>query len=284
LAHADGRDRVARVETLLDEVESLADPAARQKAVEVVQAVVELYGAGLERMVEEIAERDTDGEVAAALADDELVSHLLLLHDLHPVPLEARVRGALESVRPYMESHGGNVELVDVEDGIVRLRLEGSCEGCPSSATTMKLAVEDAIHKVAPDVEGIEAEGVIDVELVHQPNEGPVLLQLEDRVSRPWIEVPTPTLESGQIELVDVGGSDVLFTKLTTSLYAYRPDCPACGESLTEATLADGWVECSCGERYDVRRAGRSAGAGGAQLQPVPLLHDGNGGVKVALG
>jgi nitrite reductase/ring-hydroxylating ferredoxin subunit len=147
----------------------------------------------------------------------------------------------------------------------------------------MKLAVEDAIHKVAPDVEGIEAEGVIDVEVVHQPNEGPVLLQLEDRVSRPWTEVPTPELASGQLELVDVGGVDVLFAKVTNSLYAYRPNCPACGESLTRATVADGWVECACGERYDVRRAGRSAGDGGAQLEPVPLLHDGNGGVKVAL-
>ncbi len=93
-----------------------------------------------------------------ALGEDELVSHLLLLHGIHPVPIEARVRTALEEVRPYLDSHGGNVELVAVEDGTVRLRMEGSCSGCPSSAVTLKLAIEDAIRKHAPDVGEIEAE------------------------------------------------------------------------------------------------------------------------------
>ena len=93
-----------------------------------------------------------------ALDEDELVSHLLLLHGIHPVPIEARVRTALDEVRPYLDSHGGNVELVAVEDGTVRLRMEGSCSGCPSSAMTLKLAIEDAIRKHAPDVGEIEAE------------------------------------------------------------------------------------------------------------------------------
>ncbi|MEJ7716430.1 MAG: NifU family protein [Thermoleophilaceae bacterium] len=75
-----------------------------------------------------------------------------------PIPVEERVVGALEGVRPYLESHGGNVELVAVEDGVVRVRLEGSCDGCPSSAMTLKLAIEEAVHKAAPEVERVEAE------------------------------------------------------------------------------------------------------------------------------
>ena len=68
------------------------------------------------------------------------------------------MREALEEVRPYLESHGGDVELLAVEDGVVRLRMQGSCSGCPSSAMTLKLAIEDAIRKHAPEVEQIEAE------------------------------------------------------------------------------------------------------------------------------
>ena len=146
-----------RIEALLEEVEGLPDPAARDAALELVQTLLDLYGEGLARVVGHIAERD-DGTLAAALASDDVVAHLLLLHGLHPVPLEARVRGALAEVRPYLESHGGNVELLGVDDGVVRLRMQGSCSGCPSSTMTLKLAIEEAIHKAAPDVQDVVAE------------------------------------------------------------------------------------------------------------------------------
>jgi Fe-S cluster biogenesis protein NfuA len=150
-------EQIARVEGLLEQVEGLPDPTAREIATSVVQTLLDLYGEGLARIVEVLAEND-DGTLAGALSEDALVSHLLLLHGLHPVPLQERVREALESVLPYLQSHGGNAELLGVEDGIVRLRLEGSCAGCPSSAMTLKLAIEQAIFKVAPEVEEVRAE------------------------------------------------------------------------------------------------------------------------------
>ena len=140
-------------------VEAAAGAASRRSptrsrattAVELAGAARALRrGAGADRR--DVGERD-DGALARALADDELVAHLLLLHGLHPVPLEERVREALDEVRPYLDSHGGDVELLGVEDGVVRLRLQGSCSGCPSSAVTLKLAIEDAIHRRAPEVE-----------------------------------------------------------------------------------------------------------------------------------
>jgi Fe-S cluster biogenesis protein NfuA len=147
------RELAARIETLLEQV----------RDVELVQALVDLYGEGLRRIAAD------DPERIARLAGDEVVGHLLLLHDLHPVPLETRVRGALDEVRPYLEQHGGDVELLGVDGGVARLRLQGTCNGCPSSTVTLKLAIEDAIHKAAPDIEGIEAEGAAD----------PGLLQIE---------------------------------------------------------------------------------------------------------
>src|SRR6185295_570875 len=100
------------------------------------------------------------GTIVDQLAQDELIASVLLLYDLHPVDLETRVRGALEKSRPYLKTHGGNVELVGIDEGgVVRLRMQGSCHGCPSSAVTLKLAIEQAIHEAAPDVSAILVEG-----------------------------------------------------------------------------------------------------------------------------
>jgi Fe-S cluster biogenesis protein NfuA len=139
---------IDRVEALLDTVETFP-PQQREVATELVQALLDMYGEGLSRIV-------AAGPVPV---EDELVAHLLLLHGLHPVPLHERVIGALDEVRPYLVAHGGGVELVGVDEVVVRLRLEGACNGCPSSALTLKSAVEEAISRAAPDVERIEAEG-----------------------------------------------------------------------------------------------------------------------------
>jgi Fe-S cluster biogenesis protein NfuA len=144
---------VSRVEELLERLEALPDPTAREVALDTVQALLELYGEGLGRIVDAIGPEQTQ-----VLAGDELVGHLLLLHGAHPVSVEERVREALDGVRPYLGSHGGDVELLEVQGGVARVRLQGSCEGCPASAATLKLAIEDAVLKAAPDVDRVEAQ------------------------------------------------------------------------------------------------------------------------------
>ncbi|HEY3829673.1 MAG TPA: NifU family protein [Solirubrobacteraceae bacterium] len=281
-------DRVTRVEGLLERLERLPDPEARETATEVVQALLDLYGEGLGRIVEVLAAHD-DGTLARELSEDELVAHLLLLHGLHPVSVEERVREALEGVLPYLESHGGNVQLLGVEEGIVHLRLEGSCAGCPSSSMTLKLAIEDAIFKAAPDVEEVQAEGAV-------ASGGPAggLLQLE--VVKPaaapsvspgaWAMAGgMPQLPGGGVLLKEISGESVLFLRPSERIYAYRPGCPACADTLAQATLHANELTCpSCGNRYDILRAGRCLDAPQLHLEPVPLLVDDSGLVKVALG
>ncbi len=283
------RERVERVETLLEQVENLPDPDARDVATELVQALLDLYGEAFARLVER-------ADAPEKLTGDELVSHLLLLHGIHPVPLEVRVRGALDEVRPYLASHGGNVELVSVTDGVVLLRMEGSCSGCPSSTMTLKLAIEDAIHKAAPDVLGIEAEdapavgpspGLIELAplggqsaelpMAPAPNGGPA--------NGEWAMVgQLRELTDGGKVLKQIAGSPVLFLKLMDTPYAYRPDCPACGHSLEDAELRAAELRCpGCGHRYDAIRAGRCLDDRDVNLEPVPLLVDDSGLVKVAL-
>jgi Fe-S cluster biogenesis protein NfuA/nitrite reductase/ring-hydroxylating ferredoxin subunit len=283
LDDAQARELVGRVESLLEEVESLPDPGARDKATALVQALLDLYGEGLERMVDCVAARD-DGRLAEALARDELVSHILLLHGLHPAPLVDRVRYALGEVRPYLESHGGNVELLSVDGGIVRLRLEGSCSGCPSSAMTLKLAIEQAIYKAAPDVVEIDAEGA------SEPR-APALLQIEVPDSgrggaAEWAMAGgMPELRGAGPLLKTVAGERLMFLRLADNLYAYRPRCPACEDPLEDAALDGTELVCSgCGSRYDALRAGRCLDSPDLNLEPVPLLVDDAGLVKVALG
>ena len=93
------------------------------------------------------------------MANDGLVAGLLMIHDLYPVPIEERVVQALDTVRPYMESHGGNVELLGIEDGIAKLRLEGSCKSCRASSSTLELAVRQALEEAAPTSRGWTSRG-----------------------------------------------------------------------------------------------------------------------------
>lgn len=286
------RELVGHVEGLLEELESLPDRVAREKANETVAALLDLYGEALERIVAAVSEVDPQGRVATTLGEDELVSHVLLLHDLHPAPLEGRVEAALDEVRPYLASHGGAVELKGIEEGVVRLALEGSCSGCPSSTVTLKLAIEDAIHKAAPDVEGIEAEGVA-AEAAVAPNGNGQLIQLEPpgpAASAPpepeWAMAGgMPELRGDRPLLKDVAGEAVLFLRLAGTVYAYRPDCPGCGGSLQGGSLEATALACGeCGNRYDVLRAGRCLDQPQLHLEPLPLLVDESGLVKVALG
>ena len=271
------QERAARMETLLGEIEALADPNARAKAAEVVQLLLELYGEGLARVMEVIAEGEERERIFEALAADELVSHLLLLHGLHPLDVETRVIRALEEVRPYLQSHGGNVELLGIEGGVARVRMQGSCEGCPSSAVTLKLAIEEAVQKAAPDLERIQAEGVAE-----EPRPtiiaGPTLRKKEKK--RPqedgasWTVVGgLPQLSSGGVLVKDVSGEPVLFLKLGDDFYAYRHLCPGCGESLERGRLDGAELACSgCSHRYDVRRAGRCLDDSQLHMEPIPLL------------
>jgi Fe-S cluster biogenesis protein NfuA len=159
----DFRGRIGRIETLIEEIERFADPAAQARAREIVQVLLEFHGAALSSLIGHVAEAGATGRaIMETIARDELASHLLLLHDLHPHDLEARVGRALDRVRPQLASHGGDVQLLGIDQGVVRLRMTGSCHGCPSSAATLRQTIETAIYDAAPDVAEVRVDGVVE--------------------------------------------------------------------------------------------------------------------------
>lgn len=165
----EAREHVARAEALLSGLDALTDPAVRTQVTDALHALVTLYGECLARMVQH-----ADGPVADALAADELVGHLLLVHDVHPDPVETRVRRAVREA-------GGRsgAELLGVEGAVARVRLPAT--GCGSSAEGVRKAVEDAVAWVAPEIERVEteteakaarAQALIPVESLFRPGSG----------------------------------------------------------------------------------------------------------------
>ena len=134
-----------RIEELLGILRSASADAAAA-AEELVRLLLGLYGDGLSHIMDALAaEGEAGGAVRDRLLADPVVESLLLLHDLHPLDVDARIQRALDRVRPYLGSHAGGVEYLGVgADGVARLRLEGSCHGCPSSTVTVQLAIQGA--------------------------------------------------------------------------------------------------------------------------------------------
>ena len=155
--------QAARVEALLGEIEALPDPAVREQMAEIVTGLLTLYGGALARMLEHVRAEggaECGGRILSAFTRDDLVSHLLLLHDLHPVGLETRVEQALEDVRPLLETHGRSVACVGVEDGVAHLRVQGA-GGCPSTAAKLNSALEQAVLEAAPELAEIVTESAV---------------------------------------------------------------------------------------------------------------------------
>lgn len=155
------QQRTEHIEALLQEVAEFPDARMRTTTEELIQALLDMYGEGLARILELTMQAGATGiTLSKTFAHDELLEALFLLHDLHPLSLETRIEQALVEVRPYLKSHGGNVEFVKVENGVAHLRLEGSCQGCGASTITLKTTIEEAVYKAAPDLEGLQVEGV----------------------------------------------------------------------------------------------------------------------------
>jgi Fe-S cluster biogenesis protein NfuA/nitrite reductase/ring-hydroxylating ferredoxin subunit len=281
-----------RIDSLLSAL-GTSGPVAQQRGEDLVALVTNLYGAGLERLLEVLADAGRLDAVALdALAADELVSGLLLVHGLHPYDVTTRVAAALDSVRPYLGSHGGDVELLGIDDaGVITLRMLGTCDSCPSSTVTLQLAVEGAIQAAAPEVTAIQVEpgarstpGLISVESLR--------VRLDHgETTAAWLKIPElADLRPGEIGGFSKDGISLVACRLSDELFAYRDHCPSCDENLVGAVLerrlgdsaANLILVCPhCRARYDARRAG--AGLDGDQhLEPLPLLHR-DGALSVAI-
>ncbi|ASW91320.1 NifU family protein [Mycobacterium marseillense] len=279
---AQWREAGDRIQTLLDSC-AASGTAAYDRAQQLVREVVGLYGTGLERIMRVAGDPGPERGLVERLATDDLVASLLLVHGLHPHDVHRRVRDALDRVRPYLGSHGGDVDLLDIADGpdgpIVRLAFTGSCKSCPSSAVTLELAVQDAVHAAAPEISSIEVVAAADTTTPANviPAES-LLAHLHPNGTGPTDWHPMPELAElapGEVGgFVLDGGTTVVACRVGDQTFAYRDHCPVCDDSLAGSQLHGRMLRCAgCRTDFDIVHAGVDASGGSTgHLDPIPLL------------
>lgn len=270
-----------------DAVAALADldPKARAVAEELKGALEAVHRAGLVTMVRRMREDDAARAVLFELVDDPVVHLLLSLHEIiRPDPVTHANR-VLVSVRPQLQSHGGDVTLVRVEDGIAYVRLEGACNGCSMSSVTLRNLVQEALVEGVPSITGVEV-------LPNEPS--PTLIPLEALRIGPardgWAKLgPAAEVADGDVTVrsltTDSGErADVIVVSVEHRLSAYRNECAHEAMPLDNAILDvdNGTLTCPWhGFCYDAS-SGECLSAPGAQLEQLPLrVDDGEVWVRV---
>jgi Fe-S cluster biogenesis protein NfuA/nitrite reductase/ring-hydroxylating ferredoxin subunit len=201
---------------------------------------------------------------------------LLAMYDLAGVDDVTLVEEALDEVRPYIHSHGGEVELLDVHDGIVHVRLKGACHGCAASAMTLRRGIEQALRERYPAFKEIAAEPSVP--------ESSGLLQIAPMKRPVFVDVgDVEQLGPGSLQAVVAEDVPILLANVEGEVYAFRNACPAGGQPLDGGRLAGSVIVCpwhNCA--YDARSGKRVDDETGAGLAVVPIALE-RGAVRVAV-
>lgn len=264
----------AHIQELIEEIDSFSDPDAKETMQECIQEILSFYGRGLEKILSIISKGSSQAskDIYNDLLEDSFINGLLLIHDLHPLDLKTRLYKALAKVKPYMDSHGGSVEIVSLDNGIAKLKLSGSCKGCPSSSSTLELGIKQAIEENCPDLLGLEVEGIV------TPS---------SKIERPRTDIGWKVikglddLQNGAMKPVEIPGNALIICRVNNMLYAYRNLCPACDRPFSNGRLEANILSCQLGHRYDVQHAGMCTDDPEIHLDPFPLLNE-NGIIKIA--
>jgi len=178
------------VESLLEETGALGDEEARGKTREILRAVLDLHQAALSRALDIArAQGATGSAVVDAFAADDLVGHVLALHGLHPVSLEARVRRAFARDGASLRAQGGSAEVMAVEGGVIHVRARRG----RASEASMAATIRDLVDTCAADAD----DTVIVWEQDGRPEAHPALTQIRTKPRRS----PAPEEDADACEL-----------------------------------------------------------------------------------
>ncbi len=271
---------------LLESIEQHPEEAVRNHVRALVYTLLDLHHGALKRIVEIVSAQPEGGKILEEMGGDELVQAVLLVHDLMAQPLETRIENALEIAREQLKVFGADVELVEVKNGVARLRLFGSSSSVNVSSTMLKAEIEQALHSHTPDLLNVEYEDMI------APPKPPVkLVQIQSRQTTPTnADMPNmmPIIRADEIpendlKVVELSDINLLLCNIAGTPYAFQNACPKGGESLEKSILEGHILNCpSHGLQFDVRQNGRCMDDADLHLESLPLKVE-NGVVKVAL-
>lgn len=256
--------RARRVDDAVAQVATL-DPAAEQAALDLKAAVEEFHHLALTRIVRAMRADERGKQLLFDLVDDPAVHAVLSLQGIIRPNLAVRAETALAGVRPYLRSHGGDVELVGIADGVASVRLHGACNGCSMSAVTLREGVTDAL------VTGVDEITAVEV-LDDEPTVAFIPVAAIGRRDAGWVPGPAADrVPDGGMLRFDVGDDSFVITNVGNRLAVFRNRCAHQGLSIDGGSIDDGVLVCPWhGFRYEAS-SGECLSAPGAQLQQVPL-------------
>jgi nitrite reductase/ring-hydroxylating ferredoxin subunit/Fe-S cluster biogenesis protein NfuA len=257
-----------RVDRELSSIKELPEDA-RRKAMELKKAIEAFHEHGLRKLVRTFRETDAGKELLLKAVEDPAVYAMLFMHGIIKQDLFTRVAAVLEEVRPYMRSHGGDVELVKVEGETVYVRLQGACSGCSMSAVTLKNGVEEAIKARVPEIEYVimagdeVASGYLPIHAIDDAGS----LEQSGWQQGPFIS----ELEEGRPVHFAHEEGDILLVRIEGKVMAFRNQCPHMSMPLDRGLVDGSAITCPWhGFRFDLS-TGECITAPHVQLEPFPV-------------
>lgn len=266
-------DELARaVDEALAAVHTL-EPDERNKALKLRDAIDELTKDALIKLVRAVRSDERGRELLADALQMPEVYALFSKHEIIKPSLAHRVAAALESVKPYLQSHGGSIELAGIEGDVALVRLQGSCTGCSMSAQTLRQGVEEAVKSRVPEITRVQqvSETAVPGLIVLEP-------MTKTGTEAGWVQGP-PVDEIVEGRPYAVDGAIVL--RQAERLFAYRNECPHMGSPLDGGRVQGTVLTCpSHGFQFDIT-SGECVTASHVQLLPLPLrVEDGYAWVR----
>ena len=257
-----------RIDKALAQIDSL-NGEAKTKALELKNAVDEFHALGLRSIVRRL-KSDAEGKrLLFELIDEPEVYALLAMHKLLRPDIATRVRQVIERIRPFVQSQGGEAELVEVTASTVSLRLSGACNGCSSTAGVLRGEIEEAIRASVPEV--------VEIKVLAQEVSAPLITieaLLGSARKEKWTTGPSLADVSEEKPFrFDLGESSVLFVRMAGQIQAFENACAHQGLPLERGFFdtASGTITCPWhGFRFDCM-TGECLTAPQAQLKTIPV-------------
>ncbi|MCB0037308.1 MAG: NifU family protein [Anaerolineales bacterium] len=268
-----------RVDMAMMEVQKL-DSADKAKALDLKRAIEEFHKVGITRIVQRLKSDPRGKELLFELVDVPEVYALFAMHGIVRADIQTQASRVLEMVRPFMRSHGGDVELVKVEGETAFVKLHGACNGCSMSAVTLRNGVEEALKEHLPQIKQVEVvptepeAGMILLDTVSINGKGGGLEDDKQLTIGGWVKgPPVDEVEEGRPFCLNTANGSVLLIRLENKFFAYKNECSHMAMPLDGGMLDTESCILTCpwhGFRYDVT-TGECMTAPQAQLEPFPL-------------
>lgn len=282
-----------RVDEAIAEIRTLP-PEVQAKAMAMRAAIEEFHKVGLTLIVKRLKSDTRGKELLFELVDHPAVYALFSMHGLVRADLRTQVSRVLDMVRPYMQSHGGDVTLVDVQGKIVYVRLVGNCQGCSMSSLTLRNTVEESLKQHLPEIEAVKvvsdapvADNLVQIQTGRMatgssaPSVAPATNTSSTMSQEPsgdgdhgWMAGPLldELPASKPMEFI-AGGAKVLLVPTREGLRAYRNSCAHQGLPLDGGLLdqENDSLVCPWHGFQFCASTGECLSAPQCQLEPFPL-------------